>query len=89
MKTLTAILLHVGIGAAQVVLPFSDRLLSGTRLPAEAEMPIQVGLLALQAIIAKRNSDTDPFGNRLARVDDGKWVSVPPLPVPPPPGRIR
>lgn len=77
MKTLSAILAHVGVGLIQVIVPAAPQIFSTAPIPSEVQAPIQVGLLALQAYLASRNSKTDPKGNPLVELSPNKFVSAP------------
>lgn len=72
MNTSTAQLAHVATGAASVV---ALKEASGT--PWWAQILFQLGLLGIQAILAKLNSETDPKGNQLVQVNPNKFVSSP------------
>ena len=73
MKTLTAILLHVGVGALQAVATASDPKLSAPWF----SIPAQVGLMALQGYLAKKNSESAPDGQPLSQTVNGNFVSPP------------
>lgn len=80
MKTLYAALAHIGVGALQAAaaVPFFDPSHPiGPVGNTGVQIGIQIALAALQAYLAKRNSNTDPAGQPLAKTSSGIYVTKP------------
>lgn len=76
MKTFTAALANIGIGALQAAaaVPFFDPKSNGAVLAnVGVQIGVQAALSALQAYVATRNSNTDPNGKPLAETAPGHF----------------
>lgn len=80
MKTIFAALAHIGVTALQTaaaVQYFDNSEASGALGNTGIQIGAQMGLAALQAYLAKKNSHTDPKGQPLREKLDGGFVSEP------------
>ena len=78
MNTWQAAIAHVGIAALQAAAaqPFFDNTHpSGALANTGVQIGVQLALVALQAAVAKRNSTTDPNGNKLMQTAPGHYVT--------------
>lgn len=72
MSTLRAILLHMGLAAAQAGATQVSQLQN-----VYAQIAAQSALLVLQGVVASKNSKTDPNGKLLVeRVSDNGYVTT-------------
>lgn len=79
MKTWQAALAHIGLSTLQGVAAvsfFDPNTPVGMLGNTQVQITAQVGLAALQAWVARINSNTDPKGNVLAKAPSGQFVSV-------------
>lgn len=77
MKTWQAFLAHAGIAALQAMTaaPLLDgHNTTGALANAGVQIGVQTGLLVLQALVTRQNSNSDPKGNPLAETSPGSGV---------------